>query len=533
MLKVFLVEDESTIRETLRDTVPWESIGYNFAGEAADGEMALPLITDAHPDVLITDIRMPFMDGLSLSKLVLEEFPETKIIILSGYDDFEYARQAIELGVEQYLLKPVTKASLMKVLREVRDKIEQEREQREYQVQFQHDSQEYDQYARRKFMERVVSGRLPVQQIYEEAAKLDLDIKAQCYSLAFFSILGENYSETEDKVRENLLFHFMKHPEYLLFRWNLTTYMVLIKGGQDSVEGYISGCIASVQSSYSKYEGEKAWYVAAAGPVSRLSQLPDCFNEVSRLWAYRYIQPDCHILTSATVSVPDAHKGTGSLSGMDVSKFNPAILTDVMSTAEASEIPNFVGEFLLDLQDAASSQPFCHYLMLQARFTATSYAASLGISEEELLREVTCIGLVDRPVGLQDVRRYITEFLLAAIKLRTQHSAGQYKDILTRAVKYIDNNYTDENISLSGIAKEVNISANYLSAEFSQEMKCTITEYITTKRMTKAKELLKTTDKKSGEIASEVGYKDPHYFSFLFKKTQGCTPRDYRSGGKR
>lgn len=533
MLKVFLVEDESTIRETLRDTVPWESIGYNFAGEAADGEMALPLITDAHPDVLITDIRMPFMDGLSLSKLVLEEFPETKIIILSGYDDFEYARQAIELGVEQYLLKPVTKASLMKVLREVRDKIEQEREQREYQVQFQHDSQEYDQYARRKFMERVVSGRLPVQQIYEEAAKLDLDIKAQCYSLAFFSILGENYSETEDKVRENLLFHFMKHPEYLLFRWNLTTYMVLIKGGQDSVEGYISGCIASVQSSYSKYEGEKAWYVAAAGPVSRLSRLPDCFNEVSRLWAYRYIQPDCHILTSATVSVPDAHKGTGSLSGMDVSKFNPAILTDVMSTAEASEIPNFVGEFLLDLQDAASSQPFCHYLMLQARFTATSYAASLGISEEELLREVTCIGLVDRPVGLQDVRRYITEFLLAAIKLRTQHSAGQYKDILTRAVKYIDNNYTDENISLSGIAKEVNISANYLSAEFSQEMKCTITEYITTKRMTKAKELLKTTDKKSGEIASEVGYKDPHYFSFLFKKTQGCTPRDYRSGGKR
>ncbi|MBQ4191385.1 MAG: response regulator, partial [Clostridiales bacterium] len=231
MLKVFLVEDESTIRETLRDTVPWESIGYTFAGEAADGEMALPLITDAHPDVLITDIRMPFMDGLSLSKLVLEEFPETKIIILSGYDDFEYARQAIELGVEQYLLKPVTKASLMKVLREVRDKIEQEREQCEYQVQFQHDSQEYDQYARRKFMERVVSGRLPVQQIYEEAAKLDLDIKAQCYSLAFFSILGENYSETEDKVRENLLFHFMKHPEYLLFRWNLTTYMVLIKGG--------------------------------------------------------------------------------------------------------------------------------------------------------------------------------------------------------------------------------------------------------------------------------------------------------------
>ena len=128
MPRVFLVEDESTIRSTLRDTVPWSQLGYEFVGEATDGEMALPLIGTTHPDVLITDIKMPFMDGLSLSKLVLKEFPNTKIIIISGYDDFEYARQAIEIGVEQYLLKPITKANLMNVLREVKEKIEQEQE---------------------------------------------------------------------------------------------------------------------------------------------------------------------------------------------------------------------------------------------------------------------------------------------------------------------------------------------------------------------------------------------------------------------
>ena len=106
MLKVFLVEDESFIREGLRDNIPWEKYGYTFVGEASDGEMALPLIRKLRPDVLITDIKMPFLDGLALSRIVQSELPQTRIIIISGYDDFEYARQAIEVGVEQYLLKP-------------------------------------------------------------------------------------------------------------------------------------------------------------------------------------------------------------------------------------------------------------------------------------------------------------------------------------------------------------------------------------------------------------------------------------------
>lgn len=109
MLKVFLVEDESLIREGLRDNIPWEQYGYRFVGEAGDGEMALPLIRKSRPDLLITDIKMPFMDGLSLSKIVKEEFPKTKVVIISGYDDFEYAREAIEVGVDQYLLKPITR----------------------------------------------------------------------------------------------------------------------------------------------------------------------------------------------------------------------------------------------------------------------------------------------------------------------------------------------------------------------------------------------------------------------------------------
>ena len=131
-LKVFLVEDESVVREGLRDNIPWQQFGYQFVGEAGDGEMALPLIRKTRPDVLITDIKMPFMDGLTLSHIVGQEFPEMKIIIISGYDDFEYARQAIREGVEQYLLKPITRRTLQKALTEVKEKIESEQEQKNY-----------------------------------------------------------------------------------------------------------------------------------------------------------------------------------------------------------------------------------------------------------------------------------------------------------------------------------------------------------------------------------------------------------------
>ena len=106
MLKVFLAEDEVIIREALRDSIPWEQHGFIFAGEASDGEMALEMVRTLKPDVVITDIRMPFMDGLTFSRYVSEELPDTKIIIISGYDDFEYARQAVELHADRFLLKP-------------------------------------------------------------------------------------------------------------------------------------------------------------------------------------------------------------------------------------------------------------------------------------------------------------------------------------------------------------------------------------------------------------------------------------------
>jgi two-component system, response regulator YesN len=127
--KVFFVEDEIIAQEGIRNNVDWQASGFEFCGEAADGEMALPLLSITQPDVLITDIKMPFMDGLQLSKIVRERMPWVKIIILSGHDEFEYAQKAISLGVTDYLLKPVTVQKLQAVLQKLSVQLDQERKE--------------------------------------------------------------------------------------------------------------------------------------------------------------------------------------------------------------------------------------------------------------------------------------------------------------------------------------------------------------------------------------------------------------------
>ena len=119
MYKVFLVEDEIVVREGIRDNVNWENSNFIFSGEAPDGEIALPLIQEIKPDILITDIKMPFMDGLELSRIIKKNMPWVRIIILSGHDEFKFAKEAISIGVTEYLLKPISSSDLLKALNKV------------------------------------------------------------------------------------------------------------------------------------------------------------------------------------------------------------------------------------------------------------------------------------------------------------------------------------------------------------------------------------------------------------------------------
>ena len=536
MLKVFLVEDESIVREGLRDNIPWQQWGYRFVGDAADGEMALPLIQKTQPDVLLTDIKMPFMDGLSLSRIVHQEFPDMKIIIISGHDDFEYARQAITVGVEQYLLKPITRSTLQKVLSELKSKIEAEREQKNYQEKYRDETREYEQFSRTNFFVKVFEGRMPVQDIYEEAAKLSLKINAPCYNLLMFSLQekktgesGSLESEAFARKREELLRYFVRYPEHVVFRWNINTYGVLIKGSVEQTGELTARCLENVERICRPDEEEFEWYAAAGEPVERLSMLADCYGKVNHLFAYRFLMPSVHILTKEVTDNYMPIKEGGNIADIDSDKVAPELIRDFLQRGSHDEIGEFVDNWLHSLQEALASKLFVNYLIYHIYFVATAYVEALGYDRKEWLELMGEDRIQELHLSAEELAPYIRSVMEKAMELRDRASDNQSKKILKKALEYIEENYAQETLSLNSVAREVNVSANYFSAIFSQAMEETFIEYVTGKRMEKARKLLRRTDKTSGDIALEVGYKDPHYFSFVFKKTNGCTPREYRA----
>lgn len=532
MLKVFLVEDESFIREGLRDNIPWEKYGYTFVGEASDGEMALPMIRKLRPDVLITDIKMPFMDGLALSRIVQSELPQTRIIIISGYDDFEYARQAIEVGVEQYLLKPITKLALRKVLLELKEKIDQENTNDDYQLRYQAEMKEYEQFSRRHFFEKMLHGELSVQEIYEEAAKQSLDLTAGAYNLLFISLQDKTSALTREQQeknhfrREEMLHFFLRYPQYILFTWNVSQYGILIKTDADRMDDFVKKAVRQIAGVCESEDSPFIWHIAVGSPVERLSMLKDCYQDVSHYLAYRYFLPDMHIFTGQTLADKIALNEDTDLKSVDSSQMDPEIIKDFLGSGNISEVRDFVDGYLGKISEALESRMFRDYVTLNIRFSVLAYADSLDHEEAHQKMEKYDISGTIRK---EELYTYFRDMLQTALEIRDEQSSSQSGHVLKVALEYIDSHFCEETLSLNEVAAKAGVSPNYLSSVFSQSRQKTFIEYITNKRMEKAKKLLKTTAVSTGSIAVQVGYKDPRYFSFVFKKTQGLSPREYRA----
>ncbi len=186
--KVFFVEDEIVTREGIRDKVDWRGHGFEFCGEAPDGEMALPLLQAIQPDVLITDIKMPFMDGLELARIVRERLPATKIVILSGHDEFEYAQAAITLGVTEYLLKPVTVQDLHGVLQKLAAQLDQQRQAQENLQQLRTQVEESRDNAREHLLLDLVVGAVSSAEAIKQAEALGMELIAGAYLVVVIKI---------------------------------------------------------------------------------------------------------------------------------------------------------------------------------------------------------------------------------------------------------------------------------------------------------------------------------------------------------
>ena len=542
MLKIFLAEDEVVVRETIKRMIPWEELGFELVGEAADGEMALPLLIRQQPDLLITDIKMPFMDGLTLARLAKKEIPGLKVVILSGYDDFNYAKQAIGIGVEDYLLKPITKNALIERLSEIRSRYEHEKTQKEYYEKFQREMQAYEKNSSRDFFEALVDGSMDMMEVYKRAEKLGLDIVAEAYNVLIFTMncdedfsgQRDEYSSWEAESLELLENFFAGHSSAMLFRSNIFSYGVLLKGQRETIEENTRACVDEIRKILSRQDGRREWFLAVGQSVERLSQIQKSYHTASRAFSQRYLY-DENILyydEMETMEYPGGQAETEDnayLQKVDVNALNPAILQKFLSNGLQEETENFVKDYFYAIgQEPMESLVFRNYVILNVRFSVISFIKGLGCDTNEMESADTEEVLAESGKNMESAIAYAKKMISQAIEIRDQNSGNKNRSILKTAVDFIDSHYMDEEISLNTVANVANVSSNHFSALFSQNMGQTFIEYLTTLRMNKAKELLRCTGMRSSEIAGEIGYKDAHYFSYLFKKTQGMTPSDYR-----
>lgn len=533
MLKVFLAEDEFIIREGIKNNIDWQAHGYEFCGEASDGELAFPLIQKTRPDILITDIKMPFVDGLALSRLVKKELPETEIIILSGYEEFDYAKEAIQIGVARYLLKPINGETLLQEIDSVAEIILGKQKEKEIREKYQKEMEENSLRDHMDLFQHLVTGDCSMEELLSVADKLDLKIMAPWYSIVLLKIQSmkhdyEEYSGSIVVVDERIA--KLAEPEHvLIFDRALEGRAFLFKAdSEDELLAYQKEYLGNVKEVLSGYVNLR-YFGGIGTPVNRLREIPASFEDASHAFAHRYLVAESCILDSRLLM----REGVAEQEDFRISAVNPeqidrAKMQEFLRTGDLDEVVYFVDEFFGKLDGGAmKSRIFRQYITMDAYFSIVDFLKGLGLQKDE-------IEAPDQDSSiLQDEKNameYIVRIMDKALVLRERKASSRYEDVVSEVIHYIENNYAQEELSLNLLASHVNFSPNHLSMIFSQQTGQTLIRYLTDYRMNRAKELLRCSSKKSSVISTEVGYKDPHYFSYLFKKTQGMTPTQYRGG---
>lgn len=533
MLKVFLAEDEFIIREGIKNNIDWQAHGYEFCGEASDGELAFPLIQKTRPDILITDIKMPFVDGLALSRLVKKELPETEIIILSGYEEFDYAKEAIQIGVARYLLKPVNGETLLQEIDSVAEIILGKQKEKEIREKYQKEMEENSLRDQMDLFQHLVTGDCSMEELLSVADKLDLKIMAPWYSIVLLKIQSmkhdyEEYSGSIVVVDERIV--KLAEPEHvLIFDRALEGRAFLFKAdSEEELLAYQKEYLGDVKEVLSGYANLR-YFGGIGTPVNRLREIPASFEDASHAFAHRYLVAESCILDSSLLM----QEGAAEHEDFRISAVNPeqidrAKMQEFLRTGDLDEVVYFVDEFFGKLDGGAmKSRIFRQYITMDAYFSIVDFLKGLGLQKDEIEAPDQDSSILQDEKSAMD---YIVRIMEKALVLREKKASSRYEDVVSEVIHYIEDNYAQEELSLNLLASHVNFSPNHLSMIFSQQTGQTLIRYLTDYRMNRAKELLRCSSKKSSVISMEVGYKDPHYFSFLFKKTQGMTPTQYRGG---
>lgn len=518
--KVFLVEDEIVTREGIRDNIDWNRNGFEFCGEAADGETALPLLKSLQPDVLITDIKMPFMDGLQLSKIVHEIMPKIKIIILSGHDEFEYARQAIELGVSEYLVKPVSVQTLHQTLQNISVQLDQERKDQEN-LKILHDQVQENRAAlQERLLLKLLVGAISSTEAIEKGQLLGMDLISRCYLVVILKVASGNHAESFDYAQYQYIQQIAaglveNNPDVFLLKKDWEELVLVLKGGNPE---YL--------------EEERDILLEQIGLKIKKT---NCQLTIG-IGTYKTRVADIHesfIEAMVSIQAQEDNDRDSLNQAVDKSvllKVDKFAVENYLRCGVKEDFDKFFDAFIRPLGETAlKSYLLKSFIFVDVVLATVKLVHELGGEIDQVVPQLNSIETILADIKtIEQLREQSYRILSSALVFRDSQTNSQYTGMIHQAKEFIEHHYMEPNLSLVEVASRVNLSPSHFSTVFSQETHQTFKDYLTEMRIRKAKELLRTTALRATDISCQVGYNDPHYFSFTFKKNTGLSPTEFR-----
>ena len=526
MYKVFLVDDEIVVREGIRSNFPWDETDFVLAGEAPDGEIALSMLQDVKPDILITDIRMPFMDGLELCRQVSRSMPWIYIVILSGYDDFAYAREAISLGVKEYLLKPVSGQELRSVLERIALRIQEDKRQQASLNAYREQLASSSRFLKEKLLTELYGGANG-ERILKSARSMQMNLLANHYLVMLLHSSPEPDSEEAMFSAQSVLERLAEGSggaAHLCRGFGGFSLLVLGDTPTD-LEERAYGLAQAARYDVERSASVKL-LVAIGADVESLADIPaslsDARSIMEKLKAGKAENDPRRIMGAQDISrEPDF-----TLPDLDA-----APIAEQLKSATTADVDGILARYVEGLGDAAAqSVMLANYFFVEITLAASRIILDSQGDPKEIIPEA--FRKQGTMLSVDEVLPTCRDMLRRAILFRDSRESARYGGVIRKAKAFIAEHYADSNVTLHDVASHVALSNNHFCTVFSQEVGVTFTEYLTATRIARARELLTTTSMRTSDVAYAVGYNDPHYFSYLFKKNTGMSPRDYRKDGK-
>lgn len=518
MFKVFIVDDDPAIVDGLKKMVAWEEYGMDIPGTAFDGMEAWEFMAGNEVDILITDIRMPFLDGLGLIQKVKEAGWDTRFIVLSGYDDFEYLKECIKLGIENYLLKPVNEQELTATLVAALEKLQTGRNRKA-------DSRKDMDIIRNNILYRWITGAIGEDELNERFFLLDIKPGTTSYAVCIIRVLaggdtGMDYHTLIPEAEKICLEIVKKYHSGLVLASPDNEIVFLFTNCPESTSDTILAAILEECLHTVKRSWNLPLFITNGGFENSRKLVHQSYRRAKELQQYSLIFPPDSILDD-TIKDPAAKVQMGQFISMD----------EIMRLSASKDLETLlmrIDEGFNQIKGAEGITPSLVQNAATEILIAVINGGLAGGEKNNLLAEL------GRPISdiymmqsLNEIIRFTKDTAARVIQYLAQ-SYERINPVIKRVMASIKTNYS-ENISLKTLAADFNVNPNYLGRLFKEELGEFFSDYLNKIRMNKAKELLLNTNLSVREISLRVGYIDPNYFYTLFKKYMGVSPAEFRN----